>query len=148
MKYMAKNKSKFYLEKNRNQEIKDLRYFREDLSEFDSPDEKGSGKKYMDLSFVKRLDQARHFAGIPFIITSGYRSIKHNEKVKGVMNSCHCEIPCKAADILTSNSHSRYRIIRSLMDVGFTRFGIGENFIHVDSTVSKKKAHELIWDYY
>lgn len=42
-------------------------------SEFDSPDEPGSGH-YMDQEFLDMLDEARSRAGIPFVITSGYRT--------------------------------------------------------------------------
>jgi zinc D-Ala-D-Ala carboxypeptidase len=48
-----------------------LRYF--DLNEFDSPDVPGSGAE-MDDEFLIKLDKARHIAGIPFIVNSGYRS--------------------------------------------------------------------------
>ena len=47
-----------------------------ELNEFDSPDDKGSGK-YMDESFLSMLDDARGIAGIPFIINSGFRSKSH-----------------------------------------------------------------------
>ena len=46
----------------------DLTYFK--ISEFDSPDEVGSGYR-MDTDFLRRLDTARGIAGIPFKINSG-----------------------------------------------------------------------------
>ena len=52
------------------------------ISEFDSPDLKGSGQK-MDKVFLKLLDQARDRAGVPFKILSGYRTIEHNLNVAG-----------------------------------------------------------------
>ena len=55
-----------------------LRYFK--LSEFDSPDEPGSGAK-MQPETLQMLDAARHIAGVPFKITSGYRTKEHNRKV-------------------------------------------------------------------
>ena len=48
-----------------------LKYFK--LSEFDSPDLKGSGSN-MNYTFLEKLDQARGLAGIPFKITSGFRT--------------------------------------------------------------------------
>ena len=57
-----------------------------ELSEFDSPDEQGSGK-YMDESFLSMLDDARGIAGIPFIINSGFRSKSHNAYVGGKKQS-------------------------------------------------------------
>ena len=64
----------------------DLKYFK--LSEFDSPDEVGSGKK-MDSKFLEKLDYARHNAEIPFKINSGYRTQEWNMKVGGRFGSSH-----------------------------------------------------------
>ena len=61
-----------------------MRYF--DTSEFDSPDEPGSGQ-YMDDEFLEMLDNARHMAGIPFIINSGYRTKAANRDAGGLKNS-------------------------------------------------------------
>ena len=141
---------KWWLDPKRNMAADiELRYFKKDLSEFDSPDQPGSGKENMNMDFVKRLDQARSLAGIPFKITSGFRTKEYNldlEK-KGyhtAKNSAHME--GLAADISTPDSRSRYKIIRSLMDVGFTRYGIGETFIHVDCSTTK--SQDVVWDYY
>ena len=57
-----------------------LKYFK--LSEFDSPDQVGSGKK-MNKKFLEKLDYARHNAGIPFKINSGYRTEARNTLVGG-----------------------------------------------------------------
>ena len=56
----------------------DLKYFK--LTEFDSPDEVGSGYK-MDKEFLIKLDYARGIAGIPFKINSGFRTKSHNKFV-------------------------------------------------------------------
>ena len=48
-----------------------LNYFT--LSEFDSPDLPNSGVN-MDSQFLTKLETAREYAGIPFRITSGYRT--------------------------------------------------------------------------
>ena len=52
-------------------------YFRP--QEFDSPDAPGTGDK-MYREFVKMLNQARHVAGVPFKISSGYRTKEANER--------------------------------------------------------------------
>jgi hypothetical protein len=49
----------------------ELKHFK--LSEFDSPDLPGSGKN-MNPDFLKRLDEAREIAGVPFNINSGFRT--------------------------------------------------------------------------
>ena len=48
--------------------------------EFDCPSLPNSGVN-MDKSFLRMLDQARSIAGIPFTISSGFRSKEHNEKM-------------------------------------------------------------------
>ena len=66
--------------------MSDFKYF--NYSEFDSPDEPGSGKKYMSKEFIEMLSEARSCAGIPFFIVSGYRTRKHNATLKNsVKNS-------------------------------------------------------------
>ena len=118
----------------------DLKYFK--LSEFDSLDEPNSGSK-MDEKFLEKLDYARHNAGIPFKINSGYRTKAWNSKVGGRVGSSH--IKGLAADIAYNGSRDRYIIVKSLMEVGITRIGIGKSFIHCD--VDKEKDQEVIWLY-
>ena len=57
-----------------------LNYF--SLSEFDCPSIPNSGVN-MDKQFLTKLESAREIAGIPFKITSGYRSVGHNKEVGG-----------------------------------------------------------------
>ena len=60
-------------------------------------------------------------------------------------------IPCNAADIHVKDSRARFLILVSLMSEGFTRFGIGKNFIHVDSDDTKNggdKSPNVVWHYY
>jgi len=119
----------------------DLKYFK--LSEFDSPDEVGSGKK-MDSKFLEKLDYARHNAGIPFKINSGYRTANHNDNVlKARIGSSHKK--GLAADIGYNGSRERYIILNALMEVGITRFGIAKGFIHCD--VDNSKDANVIWLY-
>ena len=117
-----------------------LEYF--ELSEFDSPDEKGSGAK-MDQKFLIKLDSARYLANEPFKINSGYRTPKRNEKVKGRLNSSH--LKGLACDIKVTNSKQRFKIVEALMLVGFNRIGIADTFIHVDDDTSKVQG--VIWTY-
>ena len=111
-------------------------------AEFDSPDEKGSGKK-MSKDLLKMLDQTRDLYGSPMTINSGYRTEEHNEKVGGKKHSSH--LKGLAADIACDNSTDRYNLIDSLMKVGFNRIGIADTFIHVD--IDLDKAPFVIWTY-
>ena len=112
-------------------------YFK--LSEFDSPDLKGSGA-LMDETFIDMLIEARAKANIPFKINSGYRTKEYNKSLlkrgyKASKNSSHLK-GC-AADIHCVDSTSRFIIYNSLIDAGFTRIGVAKNFIHVDCDVDK-----------
>ena len=117
-----------------------LKYF--ELSEFDSPDEIGSGKK-MDKDFLLKLDKAREIAGIPFKINSGYRTQEWNMKVGGRFGSSHKK--GLAADISYNGSRERYLLVNALMQVGISRIGIAKGFIHCD--VDKQKDQDVIWLY-
>lgn len=114
-------------------------------SEFDSPDLKGSGKN-MNKVLMGFLDIARARAGIPFKITSGYRTKEHNLKVGGRVGSSHCK--GLAADIyLPRNSRDRYLIINAIIEIGINRIGIdfNRNFIHVD--IDSEKDENVLWTY-
>ncbi len=115
-----------------------MRHFK--LAEFDCP---CCGKNRMNYLFTERLDQAREYAGIPFIVNSGYRCEKHNEKVGGLSNSSH--LTGSAADIKCIDSQSRFLILDALFHVGFSRIGIyfKRGMIHVDDDHSKPRA--VVW---
>tara|TARA_R110000744_G_scaffold212024_1_gene331099 strand:+ start:67 stop:420 length:354 start_codon:yes stop_codon:yes gene_type:complete len=112
------------------------------INEFDSPDERGSGIM-MDREFLQMLVEARRRASTAFNITSGYRTPNHNKSVGGVLNSSHMK--GMAADIKCNDSTKRSVIVKSLLEVGFTRIGIANSFIHVDN--DKEKSQDVIWVY-
>ena len=121
-----------------------LEYF--NLNEFSCP---CCGLSKVRRSFLRKLDRAREFSNIPYIINSGCRCRKHNKKVGGVDNSAHVaddDKMCCAVDIKAVNSHTRYRVIMGLMKAGIHRIGIGNSFIHADD--DKDKSEEVIWHYY
>lgn len=118
----------------------ELKYFT--FVEFDSPDEIGSGAN-MNRYFLEKLDYARGNAGIPFKITSGYRTEEWNQRAGGRVGSSH--LKGLAADIACAGSRERQIIIKALMDVGINRIGIGKTFIHCD--VDKSKDANVIWLY-
>lgn len=101
-------------------------------SEFDSKDAPGSGGENMNMHFVRMLDTARGLAGVPFKITSGYRTPEWNKKVGGVKNSAHTR--GYAADIAFGDPKVAFKIVAALYYVGIRRFGIylDKGFIHVD----------------
>ena len=122
-----------------------MKYFK--LEEFQSPDEPGSGCM-MDENFLELLDEARDYAGIPFVITSGFRSVSYNRELieqgfSASKNSSH--LLGLAADIRIRNSTERWIILDALLEVGVTRIGIGQGFIHAD--VDTLKESHVVWTY-
>tara|TARA_R110000822_G_scaffold99831_1_gene224979 strand:+ start:230 stop:580 length:351 start_codon:yes stop_codon:yes gene_type:complete len=109
--------------------------------EFDCPKLPNSGIN-MDNAFLQMLDDARGIAGIPFKITSGYRSVAHNKSVGGVQNSSH--LVGKAADIAVGSGSERYIILNALIKANFKRLGVAKSFIHCDNDESKPNS---IWTY-
>lgn len=79
---------------------------------------------------VELLDRARDIAGIPFKITSGYRSPAHNMAVGGVKDSSHTK--ALAVDISANDSVTRFKIVSALVKVGFKRIGCYKSHIHCD----------------
>lgn len=125
----------------------EFKYFK--LSEFDSPDEPGSGEKNMDKNFVELLDKARGYAQVPFKITSGYRTQAYHDDLtrrgyKTSKTSAH--LKGLAADISTRDSKTRWAVINSLIKFGAKRIGIGETFIHVD--IDSSRTEDVMWTYY
>lgn len=109
-------------------------------TEFASPDNKASGLM-MNKDFIKKLQIARDLAGIEFVINSAYRTPEHNRKVGGKTNSAH--LRGFACDIATPSPSAKFTTLKSLLDAGFTRIGIYENFIHCDTDPSLPAG--VIW---
>lgn len=111
-------------------------------SEFASPDLPGSGD-YMNQEFVQTLDQMRDGMGMAIAIASGYRTPSHNAAVGGEVNSAH--LRGYAADIRTAGSSTRSAIVIAAVRAGFTRIGIGDDFVHIDSDPSLPS--HVLWLY-
>jgi len=117
-----------------------IEYFKP--SEFDSPDEPGSGQK-MEEMFVKRLDYIRDELGTPLRINSGYRTEAHNKSVGGKPGSAHTL--GLAADLRCEHSTVRFKLVKLALLVDFTRIGIGKTFIHLDD--DRSKPQQVMWLY-
>lgn len=87
---------------------------------------------------------AQKMAGFQFTITSAFRS-QAWERSKGRKGtSSHCR--GLAVDISARDSHTRFKVVASLLYAGVPRIGIGENFVHAD--IDETKAHPIIFHYY
>ena len=96
----------------------------------------------LDPTFVDKLQKARTIAGIPFRISSGFRSPEKNQSVIGaVPDSSH--LKGLAADLRVSSSHDVALIIDACKQAGIDRRGIyvDKSFapvhVHVDADPDK-----------
>ena len=96
----------------------------------------------MDTDFLAKLDEAREYANIPFVINSAYRSPEHPLSIKNPTSS---HIKGLAVDISADNSRTRGIILDALRAVGFNRIGIAKTFIHVD--MDTEKSQNVTWLY-
>jgi hypothetical protein len=95
----------------------------------------GCGLLNIDIKLALMIDSARAIAKIPFIINSCCRCEKHNKDIGGSLTSSHLKglaIDVKAVDSLT-----RFKIVDSLIRVGFKRILLYKSFIHVDIDMDK-----------
>lgn len=106
----------------------ELKHFTPD--EFECP---CCGANEMVPNFLLQLDDARHRAGVPFRITSGYRCAQRNAAVHGRPNSRH--LTGTAVDIAWHDEAHLAAILFSLRAVGLRSFAIHptKHFIHCDT---------------
>ena len=97
----------------------------------------------MQQATIDKLDKARDIAGIPFVLTSAYRSPQH-DKSKG-RSGTGAHTLGHAIDIRCNDSASRYKIVLALQQAGFTRIGVANSFVHADD--SPKHAQDILWTY-
>ena len=90
----------------------------------------GCGQLKIDPELIEMLYAARLHAGIPFVVTSGYRCPAHNGHVGGVSGSAHTT--GKAADIRANSMVARMKVLDAMLRSGFPRVGIAREFVHVD----------------
>lgn len=98
----------------------------------------------MEQETIDKLDAARDKAGIPFVLNSAYRSVEHEKKQGRAGTSSHTL--GRAVDIRCNTSTNRMKIVRACLEAGFTRIGIGKNYVHVDD--SPTHSQDVMWHYY
>lgn len=98
----------------------------------------------MNQGTLARLDMARAKAGIPFVLNSAYRSPEW-ERGKG-RTGTGAHTTGHAVDIRCNSDANRMKIVQALLWAGFTRIGIGKNYIHADDDTTK--SQNVIWTYY
>lgn len=98
----------------------------------------------IDNEFLLLLDELREKCGFPLVISCAYRSREWDLSKGRSGNSAHTK--GKAVDIRCNDSTNRYKIIKSALELGINRIGVGNGFIHIDNDDSLPK--EVIFTYY
>tara|TARA_Y100000401_G_scaffold5734_1_gene3898 strand:+ start:17594 stop:17992 length:399 start_codon:yes stop_codon:yes gene_type:complete len=132
-----------------------MRYFK--YKEFDSPDLKNSGRKFMDKKFLEFIDELRHRCNFPFFITSGYRTQNYQDDLtRRGYKTAKGRSPHQdglAADVKIDNSLKRCLFIGNAIELCHEmdlpiRIGVAGkdkgNFCHIDI---KEVNHPRIWVY-
>jgi len=127
-----------------------MQYFK--LSEFDSPDEPGSGAR-MRLGTVLKLDDARAIFRKSIVVTSGFRTPEYSEILKGrgyqvAKKSAHLTgyaADIKPKDGLEADLTKWAEFLDALWKAGFRRFGIMGGAVHVDDDPGK--VSPAMWKY-
>ena len=101
-----------------------------------------TGENEMEDEFIHALDALRHECGIPFRITSGYRSPRHSIEAKKP-NGPGQHARGIAADIAVTHGAERYIIAGNAFKLGFSGIGIHKNFVHVDA----RTTAPVLWLY-
>lgn len=120
-----------------------------------TPDEfrcKGSGEVAMNQEFMDRLQRLRGVFARPMIVTSGYRSPEHNDRVsKTGRDGPHTT--GRAADIQVSGSDA-FELFRIVLAHGFTGIGVMQKgphksrFIHLDDLEqAPSRPRPRLWSY-
>lgn len=99
----------------------------------------------VDHDSLAMLEVARGIAGVPFVITSTYRTPDESVTVGGNNNDAHTEDPCSAFDIAYMDHTTRALIIYALAKAGFQRIGVNEKNGHIHTDASKKLPSPAFW---
>ena len=94
------------------------------------------GEFEIDEDFLRRANQARHYAGIPFHVNSAYRCPEHNEAVGGSPTSSH--VKGMAMDVKVKSAWHASKILNGLAEAGINR-----RFIYIKPTVVANNSFVL-----
>ena len=98
----------------------------------------GSDTILIDAALVKYIQRIRNWAGVPIVISSGYRTPAYNKKIGGAANSYHTR--GQAADIYARDrKKSISEIARFAQAIGVPGIEKNEdgNYVHVDVRTKK-----------
>lgn len=117
--------------------------------------------KGLEPELVSMLDMARGKSGIPFVISSGLRTLGKNESLAGSAKAS-AHLPdanglSQAVDLVCEDDHTLWTMLFGLYQAGFRRMGLyfaicSDNpkrlvprHIHVDISVDAQHPLEVAW---
>jgi hypothetical protein len=96
------------------------------------------GETFSDPAALDALERLAETLGEKLIVTSGHRCARHNARVGGAPLSMHKRL---AFDIALAG-HDRAHLLAAARAAGFTGFGFGQTFLHLDT-----RARPAHWFY-
>ena len=99
----------------------------------------------VDQTALEMLDAAREKAGVPFKITSTYRTPGHSLAVGGLNNDSHVEDKCSAFDVAYGDTLTLYKIVTAAIAAGFPRVGVNPFNMHVHLDNSQALPSPRFW---
>ena len=94
----------------------------------------------MHPDFLLKLDTCRDLCGVPFAITSSYRSPEKNRRVGGAPGSMH--LKGRAVDITCPDGVTRAIIMKTALNLGLS-VGVMRNGLHLDD-----REEQIVFHYY
>lgn len=116
------------------------KYFKDEEFEACSP---SCCREDINDDSLRRLDSAREIAGVPFVLSSAYRSVSHELAKDRSGKGAHTK--GRAFDILCRGNAQRWSIVFGALAAGFPRIGISSTFVHLDDDTSL--PYPRIWLY-
>lgn len=99
--------------------------------------------KGLDQELCAKLDWARGRSGIPFVITSGLRTVEQNSEASGVSDSSHLKGLAVDLRIQDASASNRFKMVNALLLSGFKRIGIYDKHCHVD--IDSNLPQNVMW---
>lgn len=87
-------------------------------------------KSDMNPDFLRKLNEARALAGVPFVLNSAFRSSAW-DTARGRSGRGYHTVG-RAVDVACIDGRSRARVVCACLSVGLS-CGISKNFVHVDN---------------
>lgn len=94
----------------------------------------------MNPDFLVKLDTCRELSGVPFRITSSFRTPEKNRRVGGSPGSMH--LKGRAVDIECESGEDRAVIIKTALNLGLS-VGVMRTGLHLDD-----REGQIVFDYY